>query len=222
MAFVYRTSVTSGAPYKERRSARLPCCQREGYCRRQMDIQWATRVAYARDAGPGPFVLTSGERAEGSRHGGMRRAASALPRTSATRRARKRISAGRHGHEPVLPSFSFDPSSEPAFASKRVNSRRRRPDSSRLSEAARIRMTERSALHRRVCGACRGVRGATPHKRRYAKIPRIHFLGRQTARPRAKRPSVSLIFIQNTLLSEATGCRLRDAPIRRGALFYSL
>lgn len=26
----------------------LSDCQREGYCQRQMDVQWATRVAYNR------------------------------------------------------------------------------------------------------------------------------------------------------------------------------
>jgi hypothetical protein len=143
----------------------------------------------------------------------------------------------------ALPSFLLRPSFRAAkrraegidaFASKSINSRRRRADSRLASLAgmflspARIRMTERNALRPRVCGACRGVRGATPHKSRYAKIPPPlppNPLSRtpDSSPARAKRPGVSLIFIQNTLLSEVTGCRLRDAPpIRRGALFYSL
>lgn len=46
LSFIVRTY--RGAPYKARPPVRLSACHREGYCQRQMDVQWATRVAYNR------------------------------------------------------------------------------------------------------------------------------------------------------------------------------
>jgi len=102
----------------------------------------------------------------------------------------KWISAGRHGHEPrpalVLLRGSFRAAGRherardaPAELTRSLRSASIRGERVLVSlawdvsfpAAARIRMTERNALHPRVCGARRDVRGATPHKRRYAKIP---------------------------------------------------
>lgn len=112
-AFIYYTNLLwrYKEPYKERRLACLSYCQREGYCQRQMDIQWATRVAYSdaydiptcfphekkKTSRCGPFVLRRTGRSASLKNAC---ATSALLLTSPRRS--KWISAGRLEHESRL------------------------------------------------------------------------------------------------------------------------